>query len=73
MRHLVRHVFPNGSSVITQMSWQRPYAGLDIVHIFHDVDNLNGNPEEDESKRKTVGRRARFLNRFNATPNQPVE
>lgn len=55
------------------MSWQRPYAGLEIVHIFHDVDNLNGNPDEDESKRKAIGQRAKFLNKFETTPNKPVE
>lgn len=66
MRHLVRHVFPNGSSILTQMSWRRPYAGLEIVHIFHDVDLVNGN-KDDEDKREAIGQRAKFQNRFKSS------
>lgn len=67
MRHLVRHVFPNGASIITQMAWQRPYAGLEIVTRFHDVDYLNGKPSDHESGHKAVGQRAKFENKFKPT------
>lgn len=72
MRHLVRHVFPDGSSVITQMVWQRPYPGLDIVTKFHDVDRLNGRPDQKQASRAQAGsQRSRFENRFKMGTEEP--
>lgn len=64
MRHLVRHVFPDGSSVVTQMAWQRPLPGLEITTKFHDVDKLNGSEDSAKAAAAVVGQRARFRNRF---------
>lgn len=69
MRHLVRHVFPDGSSVMTVMAWQRPYPGLDITTKFHDVDRLNGTVDpEAAAASKPDSQRSRFKNRFNLLP-----
>lgn len=65
MLHLVRHVFPNGSSVVTTLPWQRPYAGYEIVTKFHDIDFLNIRAS-DLKTRVSVGRKARFENKFQA-------
>lgn len=64
MRHLVRHVFRDGSSVFTQMAWRRPYAGLEITTLFHDSNNLNPGSVDDGPTSKVLGQRARFENRF---------
>lgn len=64
MRHLVRHVFPDGSSIITQMTWQRPYPGLDIITKFHDEDRLNGRLDPQAHAAKAGSQRSRFENRF---------
>lgn len=64
MRHLVRHVFPDGSSIITQMVWQRPYPGLDVITRFHDEDTLNGRLDRQARATKAGSRRSRFENRY---------
>lgn len=73
MRHLVRHVLPDGSSVFTQMAWLRPYPGLDITTVFHDVNNFKPNPGERKAPVKNIGQRARFENRFGGESNLPID
>lgn len=63
MRHLVRHVFADGSSVFGRMVWQRPYGGLEVTTKFHDY-SPGDYPDDSKANQKAVGQRARFENRF---------
>lgn len=69
MRHIVRHVLSDGSSVFTQMAWMRPYPGLDITTIFHETNHFKPDPSERNAPVKKIGQRARFENRFGGVVN----
>lgn len=73
MMHRVRIVLTNGASVMTEMTWQRPYPGLEITTKFLELDyltheNFTGIPSK---KNRKIGRRAAFENKFRPPPSIP--
>lgn len=66
MRHLVRVVLSNGASYMTAMAWRRPNPGLEVTTTFLTEDYLNHERFTGvKSKKKKIGRRAAFENKFN--------
>lgn len=65
MKHLVRIVHTDGSSVFLPVAWQRPRPGLEVTTYFMDQDFMSqevftGKP----ARAKKEGRRAQFENKF---------
>lgn len=67
MKHIVRIVHTDGSSVFLPVAWQRPRPGLEVTTYFMEQEFMSqevftGKP----ARAKMAGRRARFENKFAA-------